>query len=221
MQRIAEPEIMDIPERAAAYAAGNFREVNDAFVNRLLELAGDAPSQRVLDVGTGPGDIALMAGQRRADWQVAGLDASFPMLAIAQAQARNLAGDIDVGFVLTDAKASAFRDNSFDIVYSNSILHHIAEPSALWREIGRVAKAGALLFLRDLARPGSREEAEAIVEAYASEESAILKEDFYNSLLASYTVEEVNAQLEESNLAGLEVQMVTDRHLDVVGRIAS
>jgi hypothetical protein len=58
------------------------------------------------------------------------------------------------------------------------------------------------------------------VEKYAADEPAILRRDFYNSLLASYTEDEVAAQLAEMNLSRLLIDVPDDRHWIVGGRLA-
>ena len=62
---------------------------------------------------------------------------------------------------------------------------------ALWREIRRLGSAGAWVLLRDLARPASLAHAAAIVQEYARHESVLLQEEFYRSLLAAYTPDEI------------------------------
>lgn len=215
MKRIPEPEIMDIPERAQAYADADFSEVNAAFVERLVEVAGDLESARALDLGTGPGDIPLRLVQRRPGWRITGLDASIPMLRHAQAAHADAADCAPVQFVLADAKRTPFPSDTFDVIFSNSILHHIDDPIAFWNETARIAKPGALLFVRDLLRPETPEAARALVETHAADEHPLLKEDFFNSLLAAYTTGDVKAQLHAAGVARFEVQRITDRHLEI------
>jgi hypothetical protein len=64
----------------------------------------------------------------------------------------------------------------------------------------------------DLLRPESTEAAQALVEQYAADAPAILRRDFYNSLLAAYTEDEVAAQLAEMNLSRLLIDVPDDRH---------
>jgi hypothetical protein len=71
----------------------------------------------------------------------------------------------------------------------------------------------------DLLRPESPEAAQAIVDQYAANEPAILRRDFYNSLLAAFTEDEVAAQLAEMNLSRLLIDVIDDRHWIVSGRI--
>ncbi len=218
MQRIPEPEIMDIPERAQAYADADFSEVNTAFVDRLLELAGNLDAARVLDLGTGPGDIPFCIAQSRPGCRIAGLDASMPMLRLGQATRRRVSTLPAVQFVLADAKRTPFADETFDLIFSNSILHHVDNPVAFWKEAARVAKPAALLFVRDLLRPDSTEAAHDLVETYAPDEHPLLKEDFFNSLLAAYTIEEVRDQIQMKAIQAPSVTRSSDRHFDVLIR---
>jgi hypothetical protein len=57
------------------------------------------------------------------------------------------------------------------------------------------------------------------VDRYATKEPGILRRDFYNSLLAAFTEDEVAAQLAEMNLSRLIVDVVDDRHWVVSGII--
>lgn len=215
MQRIPEPEPMDLAEEARAYADADFADVNAAFVERLVELAGPREAALALDLGTGPADIPLRLWRRRPGWKIAAADVSRAMLELARGPLAEAGAA--VWLVEQDSKGSPFKDGAFDVVFSNSILHHISDTGRFWAEVRRVCRPDTLLFLRDLARPDSEEAAAAIVERYSGKESDLLKEEFHRSLLSAYTVEEVRAQLAEAGLDGLRVETVTDRHLDVFG----
>lgn len=217
MERQPEPEYMDLEVEAAAYAAADFAEVNAAFVERLLEVAGTLARAVAIDLGTGPGDIPLRVAARRSGWRILAMDASLAMLRHAE-QARN-ASPVGqrVRFVHADAKRLPVAAGSCGVVFSNSILHHITETAPFWSEVRRVAGPGARVLLRDLARPADAAQARHIVETYAAGESTLLKEEYYRSLLSAYTIEEVRAQLDRAGLASLQVARVTDRHLDIMG----
>ena len=219
MERTPEPEVMDIEERAQAYADADFFDVNEAFVDRLAGLAEFSRPALVADLGTGPADIALQVASRAPAWRVIGVDMSLPMLRIGQARRRE-SSISNASLLLTDAKTSAFPSDCFDVVYSNSLLHHVAKAVDLWREIRRIAKPGARVFVRDLFRPHDAATAYRIVEQYAQFEDALLREDFYISLLAAYTAEEIRMQLEEAELAHLSIRIVSDRHLDIFGTLS-
>jgi len=219
MPRQPEPEAMDLAAEAEAYAKADFADVNQAFVERLLALAGHLPKAAAVDLGTGPGDIPVRVALARPGWRVLAVDASAAMLGFARRAAEEAGLAERVELVLGDAKATGLPAAAFDVIFSNSILHHISEVDRFWGELRRLGRVGAIVLLRDLARPPSEAAACRIVDRYASGESALLQEEFYRSLLSSYTVEEVAGQLDRAGLAMLEAAMVTDRHLDVFGRL--
>jgi len=217
--RQLEPELMDDAQEAKAYAAADFGTVNQAFVDRLLELTTENTGPvTVVDLGTGPGDIPLRLAAARPPWQIVAVDASAAMLELARkAIAVSRTGNIKLH--QADVKATGLTTTSFDIVCSNSLLHHLPDGLPLWAEIKRLAKPGGLVFLRDLARPATPRQARMIVDQYAGSESQLLQDEFYRSLLAALTPEEIRAQLLQSRLEALQVAMASDRHLDVIGRL--
>lgn len=209
---------MDLQAEVDAYAQANFSDVNQRFVDHVLANAPADKPLRVLDVGCGPADIPIMIALARPHWKITAVDASSPMLQVAAKKAAHeLARNIQ--FRLVDAKHLPADLGEFDLIISNSLLHHLPEVKEFWRGIKKHAATGAILVLRDLARPGSELDARLIVNSYAATESELLQQEFYRSLLAAFTVEEVRKQLDEAGLRNLQVQMVSDRHLDVTGTI--
>jgi hypothetical protein len=70
----------------------------------------------------------------------------------------------------------------------------------------------------DLMRPQTTQVAEELVNTYSGAEPLILKQDFYNSLCAAFTPEEVQGQLSTAGLGQLNIKDISDRHLLVYGR---
>src|ERR1041384_7575279 len=164
LERILEPEIMDTERDAREYAAFDNRTVNEEFVARALELA--PASGTVLDIGTGPGDISILLAQRNTRLRILAIDLGKHMLEAARSNVlkAGLRDQIEVREL--DAKDTRLRAGSFDMIVCNSLVHHIPEPEALFREVQRLARAGAGLFIKDLHRPASRAELERL-ETYA------------------------------------------------------
>src|SRR5271165_3826570 len=81
-----------------------------------------------------------------------------------------------------------------------------------------LGRRGAAVFVMDLIRPATQQAARDIVEAVAPREHPILKEDFYNSLCAAFTMEEVETQLRQARML-LEVDQVSDRHMLIKGAL--
>ena len=206
---------MDLAHEAEAYADADFAEVNAAFVDRLLSLAWNFEAARCVDLGAGPGDIPIRLARQRPLWHVDAVDAAEPMIALAR-RAVAEAGVRNVRLHHVDAKQTRLAPG-YDVIASNSLLHHLPDPLPLWREIRRLARPGTVVLVRDLVRPATYDLAEEIVEQYAGHESDTLKEEFYRSLLSAFTPAEIRAQLEGSGLRELEIRQASDRHVDVSG----
>jgi hypothetical protein len=98
------------------------------------------------------------------------------------------------------------------LIFSNSLLHHLAEPLDFWRSLLEFSHAQTPIFVMDLMRPENRQIAASMVETYAAEEPSVLREDFFNSLLAAYSLDEIRTQLNQTYLSHLEIEVVSDRH---------
>lgn len=218
MKRRLEPELMDDPEQALAYARADFAEENQGFVEKFCEYYPDFKSGHVLDVGCGPADIPIRFLRKLPDCRVTGVDASPPMIRLAEeaVQGAGLGGRIALRCLRFQ---SLKLDEPADAAISNSLLHHVPNPLQFWHELRRLVKPGSCVLVMDLLRPESPEEAQAIVDRYAEGEPDVLRRDFYNSLLAAFTEDEIAAQLAELNLSRLLIDVPDDRHWIVGGRI--
>jgi hypothetical protein len=102
---------------------------------------------------------------------------------------------------------------------SNSLLHHVPNPLQFWHRLRLLVKPGSPVLVMDLLRPESPEAAQAIVDQYAADEPDVLRRDFYNSLLAAFTEDDIGAQLARMNLTRLLIDVPDDRHWVVGGLI--
>jgi ubiquinone/menaquinone biosynthesis C-methylase UbiE len=212
---------MDLVDEAEAYAAADFADVNIAFAERVLKLADNFKTARVVDLGCGPADIAIRIALARAEWRIDAVDASPAMLDIARRAVSSYHAARNLTLCLADAKNTGLSSGGYDVIFSNSLLHHLPDPLPLWTEMKRLARPGAVLFVRDLHRPATAQAARRIVGHYAGGETKLLQEEFYRSLLAAFTIDEVRGQLAEARLAHLAVETSSDRHLDVHGRVTA
>ena len=144
------------------------------------------------------------------------MDASIPMLALGLEALRQRPPRVSL--ICARLPHLPFADRGFDAVISNSLLHHLPEPAVLWRDVARLVRPGGVVHVMDLFRPRSANEARDIVAAAAGDEDQVLRDDFFNSLLAAFTPEEVQHQLAEGGLGHLACAVVSERHLLVSGR---
>jgi len=218
MDRVLEPEVMDDRAQVVAYAQADFSESNQLFVDRLIAEFGHA-LPKVVDLGCGPADVTVRLAKAVHSAHITGVDASAEMLSLAREAVRTARLTDRITLHLGRLPGLGLPEHSFDAVLSKDMLHHLPDPQVLWREAQRLGGRGAAVYVMDLVRPGSPLEAREIVERVAGGEHPILKEDFYNSLCAAFTVEEVRAQLRTAGLH-LTVEQASDRHMRVKGRLS-
>ncbi len=219
MRRFPEPELMNDPVQARAYAEADFSEANTLFQNLFLDRFPTHRPRRILDLGCGPGDITLAFARCFPDSRVDGIDGAEAMLAIARHRlATQPLLSRRVQFRRHRLPDPALTPG-YDTLICNSLLHHLADPQVLWREIQRLGTPGAAVLVMDLYRPDSERQALELVERHAAGASAILRRDFFNSLRAAYREDEIRRQLEETGLDHFQVDRVSDRHIAVHGRL--
>ncbi|HVJ69608.1 MAG TPA: class I SAM-dependent methyltransferase, partial [Caulifigura sp.] len=211
--RILEPEVMDSAEEARDYDSMDHREVNERFAADFLQAAaGLKPAARVLDVGTGTALIPIEIASRSPDMRITAIDLAEEMLNLGRRNVARAGCDDRIDLRRVDAKDLAGEDAAFDAVVSNSIIHHIPEPLAVFREMKRVCREGGLLFVRDLLRPESTERLEELVALHAAGTNGHQRKLFSDSLHAALTLNEVADLLDKTGLPRGAVEQTSDRH---------
>ena len=225
-QRVPEPELMEEPEQARAYSDADFAAPHQALVDDLLRRHPSLPerTRRVVDLGCGPADVTARLAGALPDATIVGIDAGPVMLALGRERiaALGLTDRVALAEMHLPATDAALADlGRFDLVASNSLLHHLDDPATLWATVRALAAPGAVAHVFDLRRPTDDNTVDALVERHARDEPAVLREDFRASLRAAYRVAEVEAQLSAAGLvADLRVEPVGDRHLVVTGVVS-
>jgi ubiquinone/menaquinone biosynthesis C-methylase UbiE len=221
MDRVAEPELMLDEQQARAYASADFEEPHNRFIDLLKQRLADLPPDGVaLDLGCGPGDIAFRFARAFPRWSVDALDGSPAMLELGRQAAEHSGLEARVRFHEVSLPRDPAPRRYYDLIFSNSLLHHLPDPGTLWSSARRCSGEATLVFVMDLMRPESRERVRELVERYASGEPEVLRADFHNSLLAAYRPSEIRDQLEEASLRHLEIEVASDRHFIVWGPIS-
>ena len=217
MERILEPEIMDGQAEADAYARADFADSNQWYADHFTA-EYPAHLREIVDLGCGPADVPLRIARLAQQVRITAVDGSAAMLAFARnaVDAAKLSDRINLH--LGRLPGLALPARHFDAVLSKDMLHHLPDPQSLWGEVRRLARSGAAVYVMDLIRPDSPQAAREIVERVAAREHPILKEDFYNSLCAAFTLDEVRSQLAIAGLP-LTVAQATERHMSIKGLV--
>lgn len=228
MERTPEPDLMDDDEQARQYAEADFAASDQAFVSAILErLAATAMAPAsILDLGCGPGNISFPLARSLPQTPLLAIDGAPAMLRLARERQRahpETATALRFHQALLPLSQEAFEglptdlQPPFDLLVSNSLLHHLEDPAALWSSLRHWGRPGALVTIRDLRRPRDRAEQEELVQRHAGQAPDLLRRDFRHSLAAAYRPEEVEAQLRQAGLEDLKVEVLDDRYLDISG----
>jgi cyclopropane fatty-acyl-phospholipid synthase-like methyltransferase len=215
MKRIPEPELMEGEEQSRAYAQADFEQPHSHFLHLLQEHIGTNFQGYVLDLGCGSGDITIRVARAYPDCIIHGVDGSAAMLKYAR---RALASEPilhqrRVRFIQGIIPEKQLPCDRYDLIISNSLLHHLHLPEDLWLTVKKYSGDNTPIFVMDLLRPPSPAAASHLVETYALNEPEILKRDFYNSLCAAFEIAEIQGQLKQAKLDNLSVKQVSDRHV--------
>jgi SAM-dependent methyltransferase len=106
----------------------------------MPELMGfnDFAGRRLLEVGCGMGTDLLQFARGGA--QVTGVDLTPRSIELSR---RHLSLYEQTGdFALADCESLPFADESFDVAYSNGVLHHTSDTAGAVREVHRVLRPG-------------------------------------------------------------------------------
>ena len=123
---------------------------------QVIEALLEQPAPRILDLGTGTGDLVFHAANlARGNGSFIGLDFSLQMLRLAQGKRRKFAHSASTFFVMGSAMLAPFRNNSFDGVMSAFVLRNVSDLPLLFTEAHRVLRPGAKFVSLDMFPPSA------------------------------------------------------------------
>ncbi len=212
---------MEDPAQALAYHQADFSVPHGERLNVFRRLMpGFTPDGDVLDIGCGSGDVLMRFARLWPAARFTGVDGSAAMLKLAATDiARDAAIVGRIELVEAIVPSAALPQRHWQLIMSHSLLHQLHRPEVLWQTIRDQAAPGCHVFVADLRRPATTEEAARIVANESASEPEVLQRDYYNSLCAAFEPAEVRAQLAAAGLTTLTVVPEGEHHLMVYGRI--
>jgi len=160
------PKLYATPEEKAHYVHHVFARIASRYdlANKVLSwgqdlgwrkraarLALPPPQGRVLDLGTGTGEMALLLAQE-GSCRVTALDFSPPMLELG----RQKASGLPIDFLIGDALSLPFPDHLFDRLISAFVLRNLKNIPQGVAEMCRVVKPGGYVISLELFKPQGR-----------------------------------------------------------------
>lgn len=151
------PELLDLPDVDPTALQGNLVDltqvnrflggirISERALSRLLASSTPGETVRLLDVGTGAGDIptTLVGWARRKNihLQAVGIDRSVAILRHARD------AGLDIGLVAAEGCRLPLRADAVDVAHCSLLLHHLDPPDAvpLFAEMARVARRGVIV----------------------------------------------------------------------------
>ena len=196
---------MSVPRTWNLVAPGYAAEIAPTFTlfaQHALQLAGLAKGERVLDVATGPGTLALAAA--RAGASVSAIDFSPQMIAELRARAgREKITGIDAQ--VADDTALPFAAGTFDAVFSMFALNLMADRGAAFREIRRVVRPGGRVVV---GTPAALSRAPAFAELLEILR-AVLPDLAFDGDLPLTEPDELQREMIAAGFPGVTVQQIT------------
>jgi len=120
----------------------------EPILERLFREAGIGPGQRVLDLGSGVGDVAMLAARLVGpSGEVVGIERDPCSIAVAKARSAK-AGFRNISFTQTDA-SQIVSDKLFDAAIGRFILMFLPDPASVLRSLSRLVRPGGVLAFQE------------------------------------------------------------------------
>ncbi len=116
---------------------------------------GDPPTERILDLGCGTGDLTRLAARAFPRARVVGVDFTSAMLGAAERATRGTAAASRVRFARGNARRLPFPDSTFDVAMSAFVVRNLVGLPEAFREFRRVLRPGGTLLTLEITEPSS------------------------------------------------------------------
>lgn len=226
MQRIPEPLLMTDKDQCSEHVtAHDFRTpVRQGFVEWVF--ATTPMYGKIADLGCANGEVLI--DMCRADYDVkprpirhaaikfniVGFEGSSLMLEYANLAIshNNLQSRITTENLLFEN----ITQNDFDVTISSLTLHHQHNPLTFWDTVKRITKPSGRVCVMDIIRPSTESDVDQMVKNNAGDQSEPYQQNYKNSLMAAFSLAEIQQQLEASGLGHLKMGTIPNGELVLI-----
>ncbi len=120
---------------------------------KVVEILKSHQPERVLDVATGTGDLAVLTAKKLPDAQITGLDLSPKMLEVAKKKIKNTELEHRIKFIEGDAENLPFEEAHFEAATVAFGVRNFQDLDKGLKEISRVLKPGGVLVVLEFSNP--------------------------------------------------------------------
>ena len=181
-------------DRCSKKYLDGFAGLSQETIPSLIEAAEIAKGDKVLDLGSGPGHVADHLAQLGA--QVTGIDFVQSMIDVSQQKYPK------IDFRMANAEKLPFEDDGLDAVVSNFVVHHLARPEVVFREVARVLTPGGRFAFTVFADPEAQSSIGAFFQAF--EQYSALEELPHGPLFGVTDLSLYTSMLESAGLGNAE-----------------
>ncbi|WP_121068348.1 bifunctional demethylmenaquinone methyltransferase/2-methoxy-6-polyprenyl-1,4-benzoquinol methylase UbiE [Chachezhania antarctica] len=159
-QTVPEGEKADRVRGVFSSVASRYDLMNDVMSGGIHRVWKDAmmdwlaprPGQHLLDVAGGTGDIAFRFLKRAGEGQATVLDLTAPMLEEGRKRAEAEAMSDSLSWIVGDAMALPFEDNTFDVYTISFGIRNVTRPQEALAEAFRVLRPGGRLMVLEFSQ---------------------------------------------------------------------
>lgn len=184
----------------------NSQLMRDSYKNLATKATSEIQKGKILEVGPGPGFLAIEMALLSPELQVTGLDISETMIEIAINNVKEYGVSEGIEFRKGDASKMPFEDSVFDFVISSGSLHHWKEPIKIFNEIHRVLKEGRKALVSDPRKDTPKEQIEALTKNM-NIGSKFMRWGLRKSFRESYTAQEIENLIKDTKFTDFKIDV--------------
>jgi ubiquinone/menaquinone biosynthesis C-methylase UbiE len=163
-------------------------------------------------MGTGTARIPILMCQKRSQYLITGVDLAQSMLIVGQRNVEEAGVNQRIRLERVDSKKMPYPDLEFDMLISNSLVHHLPDPLSFFEEIKRLIRPGGAMLIRDLIRPDNDRVVNELVAKTGENYDSHQQQLFRDSLKAALTLAEVEALIDRVGLLQVKLTQSSELH---------